>query len=134
MQPNTITLSVDEQNDGVGPVDHVFTRFDEDRNRSVYIHTSHTMSAKDQLILYRTLPKPSGNFRGVLKSAFKFSKDYVVLGVDGVSQLTAPVIIETTLSVPVGITAAQALLMRQRDLSLMDLDTIMIALSEQGMI
>jgi len=134
MQPNTITLSVDEQNDGVGPVDHVFTRYDEDKNRAMYIHTSHTLSARDTLTLYRTLPKISGNFRGVLKTAKKFSKDFVVTGVDGVSQLTAPIIIETSYSVPVGVTAAQVLLMRQRDLSLTDLDVIMIALNEQGMI
>ena len=134
MQPNSITLSVDEQNDGVGPVNHVFTRFEEYQNRSVYIGDNHSMSAKDTVGLYRTFPKPSGNFKGVAKTSFKFSKDVTVLGVDGVSQLTAPIIVDVSFSIPVGATHEQILIARQRALSLLDLDTVMTPLNEQLMV
>jgi len=134
MQPNTITLSVDEQNDGVDPVDHVFTRFEEYQNRAVYIGSTHSMSAKDTTSLYRTFPKSSGNFKGVAKTAFKISKDIQVDGVDGVSQLSAPIIVDVSFSIPVGATHEQILIARQRALALLDLDTVMTPLNEQLMI
>lgn len=134
MQPNEVTLSVDEENDGVGPVDHVFTRFEEFQNRAVYIGASHSISAKDTLSLYRTQPKSSGNFKGVAKTAVKFSKDLVVDGVDGVSQLTAPLIVDISFSIPVGATHAEILIARQRALALLDLDAVMTPLNEQLMI
>lgn len=134
MQPNEITLAVDEENDGVGLANHVFSRFEEFQNRASYISAEHSLDSRDTLGLYRTLPKPSGNFRGVAKSAVKFSMDVVVTGVDGVSQITSPVIGEVSFSVPVGTSAADALIMRQRIVALMDRDDIMIALMEQLMV
>lgn len=134
MQPDVITLSVDEENDGVGPVNHAFTRFEEFQNRAVYIGPNHSLSSKNTLSLYRTFPKVSGNFRGVGKTATKFSEDIVVLGADGVSELTAPIIIETSYSIPVGATAAQILKARQRSLALQDLDDVMDPLNSQLMV
>lgn len=134
MQTDQITLSVDEQNDGVGPVNHVFTRFEEYQNRSVYIGDSHSMAAKDTLGLYRTFPKPSGNFKGVAKTAVKFSKDVLVTGADGVSQLTAPIIVDISFAIPVGATHGDILVARQRALALLDLDAIMDPLNEQLMV
>lgn len=134
MQPNEITLAVDEDNSGSGTTNHVYTRFEEYLNRAVYISGSHALSARDTLSLYRTLPKPSGNFKGVAKCALKFSQDILVDGVDGVSQLTSPIIVEVSMSVPVGATAAQCLIARQRAVTLLDNDTIMVALMEQQMI
>lgn len=133
MLDNTVTLSVDEQNDGVGPVNHVYTRFDESQNRTTYIHSTHTLSAKDTLTFYRTLPKPSGNFKGVAKSATKFSKEIAVLGVDG-SNITSALIVEVSISLPVGATAAQAMIARQKVVSLMDLDAVMVPAMEQQMV
>jgi hypothetical protein len=92
------------------------------------------MLAKDTLSLYRTFPKPSGNFKGVCKTSFKFSKDISVTGVDGVSQLTAPIIVEVAFSLPVGATHAQVLLAQQRALSMLDLDSVMTPLNEQLMV
>lgn len=134
MQPNVITLSVDEENDNVGPVNHVFTRFDEYQNRSGYISADHTLSNPDTLTLYRTMPKPNGTFRGVGKTSFKFSKSIVVTGVDGVSQLSAPLIVEVSFSIPVGATSSQILIARQRALALLDLDSVMSPLNEQLMV
>lgn len=133
MQPNVITLPVDVLNNGT-LVNHVFNRFEEFQNRAVYTGPEHTLVNRDTMSLYRTLPKPSGNFRGVLKSAAKFSKDVVVLGVDGVSQLSSPIILEVSMSVPVGALAADVLVMRQRGVAHLDLDVVMIPLTEQGMI
>lgn len=134
MQPDVITLSVDEQNDGVGLVNHVFTRYEEYQNRAVYIGANHTLATKDTLSLYRTFPKASGNFRGVGKTAAKFSQDVLVDGVDGVSQLTAPIIVDVSFSIPVGATPAQILIARQRALALLDLDAVMSPLNEQLMV
>lgn len=133
-QPDVITLSVDEENDGVGPVNHVFSRFEIYQNRSVYIGANHSMSAKDTVGFYRTFPKPSGNFKGVAKTAFKFSKDVSVSGVDGSTTLTAPIIIDVAFSIPVGATHAQVLVARQRALALLDLDAVMTPLNEQLMV
>lgn len=131
MQTNEITLTVDELNDGVttADVDHVFTRFDEYQNRSVYNGSTHTFESRDQLGLYRTFPKPNANFKGVRKSTVKFTKDIVVTGVDGVSSITSPIITEISFSIPVGATDAQILIERQKALALLDLDAVMTPLN-----
>lgn len=134
MQPNEVTFAVDEENDGVGLANHVFTRFEEYQNRSKYIGANHTLTSRDTLDLYRTLPKTSGNFRGVAKTAVKFSKDFLVLGVDGVSQISAPLIVELSVSLPLGVSAADAMIARQRMLAALDRDDIMVPLMEQQMI
>lgn len=134
MQPNTITLAVDEENDGVGLVNHVYTRFEEFQNRALYISADHTLNAKDTLGFYRTFPKTSGNFRGVAKTSTKFSKDVSVTGVDGVSSILAPIIVEVSVSLPVGTTAADALIARQRVIALLDRDDVMVPLMEQQMV
>jgi hypothetical protein len=64
----------------------------------------------------------------------KFSQDITVDGLDGVSQITAPIIVEVSVSLPVGATAADALIARQRVVALVDRDDIMTPLMEQLMI
>lgn len=134
MQPNEITLPVDEENDGVGLVNHVFTRFEEHLNRAVYIGPNHSLSARNTLTAYRTLPKISGNFKGVAKSAAKFSADITVPGVDSETTITAPIIVELSFSIPVGATPAQTKLHRQKALALLDLDAVMAPLNDQLMV
>lgn len=125
MQPNEITLAVDELNSG-STTDHVYKRQDEFQNRTVYIRPAvHTLDARDQLGLYRTYPKPNGNFKGVAKTTAKFTVDVVVDGVDGVSQITAPAIVDVGFSLPQGIPAATVKILRQKVLALLDDDTIM---------
>jgi hypothetical protein len=130
MQDNVLTLAVDELNDG-NTVNHVFERSDSFSNRSVYAGENHSLVARDNLTLYRTYPKASGNFPGVAKSAFKFSRDYSITGVDGVATLTSPVIVEVSFSVPVGVAPADQLVMRQRAIALLDDDDVMVALMNQ---
>jgi hypothetical protein len=133
MQPNEITLAVDELNDDT-TVDLVLTRFEEHLNRASYVSPSHTMATRDMLTLYRTFPKQSGNFRGVGKSTIKFSQDISVLGVDGTSSLTVPLIMEVSFSVPVGTTSAQIVEMRQRGVAILDRDDVMNPLNQQLMV
>lgn len=134
MLADVITLAVDEDNSGSGTANHVYSRFETHLNRSSYISGNHALGARDTLTFYRTLPKSSGNFRGVAKGALKFSQDIVVDGVDGVSQITAPIIVEVSMSIPVGATPAQTLIARQRAITLLDDDTVMEPFVDQQMI
>lgn len=133
MQDNVLTLAVDELNTD-STTDHVFSRFEEYQNRSVYTEANHQLSAKDTLTLYRTFPKIAGNFKGTAKCALKFSKDYSVDGVDGVASLTSPLIAEVSFSTPVGISVADQLIMRQRIIAILDDDTFMAKLMNQLMV
>lgn len=133
MLPSTITLAVDEDNTGSGTTDHAYDRHDYFANRSVYIHgTNHSAISRDMINFYRTAPKQNGNFRGVMKRAVKFTQDQVVDGVDGVSQIVSPIIYEISCSIPVGVSLAAQVLMRQKGVALLDMDTIMDALWNQG--
>jgi hypothetical protein len=128
MQPNEITLTVDETNDGVttADVDHVFRRLEEFQNRTTYIQSAnHALDSRDMLNLYRTAPRPNGNFRGVSKSSLKFTKDIDVLGLDGVATIKAPIIVEVNFSIPIGATNAEVLLERQKVVACLDDDSIM---------
>jgi len=131
MLDDTITLSVDEENDGVGPVNHVYTRYEEYIGRSVYISANHSLTARDMLNFYRTFPKAAGNFKGVAKSALKITRDYGVPAVDGVSTITSPIIVDLGFSIPVGCVAANRMLVRQILLSALDNDTLMEKLTGQ---
>lgn len=133
MQANVLTLAVDELNTA-STEDHVYSRFEEYANRSVYTHSSHVLTARDTLALYRTFPKASGNFKGTAKCAFKFSQDLEVTGVDGLAALISPLIAEVSFSVPVGVSAAQQMIARQRCIALLDDDTIMAALMNTLMV
>jgi len=133
MLDNTITLAVDELNTD-STTNHVFDRFEEFSNRSVYIGENHALTARDTLSFYRSFPKASGNFKGVAKTAFKFTQDLVVDGVDGVASLTSPIICEVSFSVPVGVTAAEQMIARQRAIALLDDDDLMVALMNQLMV
>lgn len=133
MLDNVITLAVDELNND-STVDVDFSRFEEFSNRSVYTGEEHQLTAKDTLTFYRTFPKQSGNFKGTAKTAFKFSQDFLVTGADGIASLTSPLIVEVSFSVPVGVTAADQLIGRQRAIALLDDDAIMVALMNQLMV
>lgn len=131
MQDNVLTLAVDEENDGVDPVNHVYTRFTPFQNRTVYIHSAHELDAREELTLYRTFPKQNGNFKGTAKCSAKFTSDQAVDGVDGVATLTSPIIAEVSFSIPVGVDEATQMIARQRLISLLDDDDIMGSLMNQ---
>jgi len=130
----TIDLEVDVLNDG-DTVSEELIRFESPLNRSVYIASStHSLVSKDQLTFYRTFPKPTGNFNGVAKCSFKFSKDMLVNAPDSMTTVKAPLIVEVSFSIPVGATPAQTLVARQRALALLDDDSIMGPLCDQQMV
>lgn len=132
MQNNTLTLNVDAANDGAttANVDLTYDRFDTFSGRSVYHQNGHTPDLRKVLNFYRTEAKQAGNFRGTRKASLKFTTDVNVLGVDGVSTLTSPIITTVSQSLPLGCTAAQAMLERQKVVSIMDLDSIVSCLFE----
>jgi hypothetical protein len=134
MQADTINVNVDTLNDTTTIVPETYTRYDEYQNRSVYIGENHALDARDTVSLYRTFPKVNGNFKGVSKSAIKLTKDFSVDGVDGVSTLTAPFILDISFSIPVGVSAADVLIIRQRALAFLDSDTVMDALNNKLMV
>jgi hypothetical protein len=120
MLDNTITLSVDEDNSGSGFQDTVFTRQEEYLNRSLYKGPAHTMSRRDTLGFYRTQPKRSGNDLGTAKVDSKFTQDIEVDGADPSTSMVKPLIGAVNLSIPVGATDAQLLVLRQRIIALLD--------------
>lgn len=132
MLDNTITLAVDEDHDGGSTtvnVDHVYNRFDQYQNRTVYTSEAHTLSIPDTLTFYRTFPKTSGNYPGQAKVAAKFSTQQTIPGVNG-ENVTGPFLVEMSFSMPVGTSSATMLLMRQRASALLNRDDIMDALME----
>lgn len=118
MLDNTITLPVDEDNDG-DTTDIVAVRIDEYPQRSVYKLPEHTLARKSTLGFYRTPVKPSGNDLGVAKSAIKITEDVEVLNKIG-ETVVKPAIGNADFSFPVGISAAAAMKIRQRLIAVID--------------
>lgn len=129
MLDNTITLSVDTTNDDT-PENQAFTRYDEFQNRSVYTGPNHALDSKETMTVYRTPPKPAGNFKGVAKSAVKFSRDVDVEGKDSTTTVAANEIGEISFSIPIGTTAAEAMVLRQRMIAALDDDALMVQIME----
>jgi len=136
MLDNVITLQVnDDADDGTTAlVPTPYSRHSEYGNRSMYIATSHSVEAKNTLSFYRSAEKRNGNFKGVAKTSFKLSSDKTVLGVDGVSQLTAPLIVEVNFALPVGVNQADVIALRQTAVALLGEPGIMDQLLFQLMI
>lgn len=132
MLPDTITLAIDEENTA-STTDHDLSRAIESANKSTYWDEDHTVASRNEMSVFRTFPKTSGNFYGSLKTAVKFTKDITVTGVDG-SDLKVPLIGEASFSMPVGTTEAEATLLRQSIIALLDRDDIMDLLHNSGMI
>lgn len=130
MLDNTITLPVDEARNNT-LVNNVYSRNEEFQNRSVYIGTDHTLIARNMLAFYRTQPKKSGNFPGVAKVAVKLTQDFSIPGVDTTTTLITPGIIETTFSLPVGLTDAQVIELTQRMIATLDTAAVIDALTRQ---
>jgi hypothetical protein len=68
-----------------------------------YIGSQKTVSAKDDVVLRRTAPKPTVTFSGVGRTTAKMTR---TLTLTGATTATADAIVEINVSVPVGYTAA----------------------------
>jgi len=130
MQDNQLVLQVDPLNDAT-IVPETYERGETYTHRTVYQGENHSSASRDTVTLYRSYPSKNGNFNGVDKTSVKFSQDQGVLGVDGVSTLSAPFIIEVNFSIPVGVSAAEVLKARQRTIAILDDDAIMDKLNTQ---
>lgn len=106
MQPNSITLVYDENDDGT-PEDVILRRFEETTNTSLYTGESHEIGKPFTLKLYRTAPKPTKEFKGVRKCSFKHTKHVVVPGVDESKMIASAAILEASFSIPVGMTESE---------------------------
>lgn len=118
---NTLTLSVDTENLGA-PTDQVYTRYDEKSDKTTYIRADHTVVARRELSLARRPSTRSGNYNGSSKGTVKFTDSVTVAGVDG-ADVSALLIMDLSISIPVGCTDAQILEMRQRLIAALDDDT-----------
>jgi hypothetical protein len=111
MQPNTIAYTYDHDNDGgtTAAVSVTLTRHAEELHKSTYRTAAHMDTVLSDLgQFYRTPAKRSGNFLGVEKTSFKRTRTETV--VDGAGNDTAaPSIIETSFSIPVGVSNADKL-------------------------
>jgi hypothetical protein len=123
MIDNDITLPVDLINDG-NFTDYDYERSSTYENRSTFQGEDHDPQSRDLLQFYRTAAKPTPTFRGVQKSAVKFTMDKTVTAPNG-DPIVAPVIIEVSFSVPIGVSIADEIIARQRVIALLDQDDIM---------
>lgn len=103
MLENTITLALPN---GGNPINSIFTRIDVFQNRSLYHGPSHSNTARKTMGFYRTYPKKTGNFLGVMKSAVKITFDLDVLNAVG-DPIVSPMIGEISFSIPVGAVEAE---------------------------
>jgi len=133
MQPDQITLAVDVLANNT-LVDEIFTRYEEQTNRSTYIGVGHLPDDRNTMGLYRTQPTRAGNFKGVGKSSVKMTKDITVSGVDNSTSLTAPIIFDFSASVPVGATIADLVHERERMIAVLRSHDFMNSLQLQMMV
>lgn len=126
MQPNVITLVVDETKDGAttADVNYLYSRFDTYNTRSIFHGEEHLPDKRQMCTLYRTPAKANGNFRGTQKSAFKFTTDIEVSGVDSTTTIISPIIFEVSASIPLGATEAQVILEQQKVVAALNHDTL----------
>lgn len=122
MQADKITLAVDVQNNGT-PVNQEFVRSNEEINRTVYSGPGHSLISRNQLVLTRSYPKRTGNYYGAAKSAIKFTRDLAVAQADGTTT-QAPLIMEVSVSMPVGSPTPDLLALRQHLVAILDNDTV----------
>lgn len=76
-------------------------RFEEANNRTTYIFTGHSSVAKNTMALYRTPAKRVGEDKGRERRSAKFTETVTVKSVSGLD-VQQDIIIELSLSVPVG--------------------------------
>lgn len=129
MLDNSKTFAVDHDRDAT-PTDEVWTRFDEGSNRSLYVGPSHEIGNRNTLTVLRTLPTVVGNFKGTRKSSIKITTDKAVEGVDSTTTVQAPVIGTVSFSMPVGVTAADAMHLRERLREILDDQDFITRLTE----
>lgn len=131
MLDNTITLPVDLLNNGT-PTDQVFTRFREEPERTEYHGPTHTGAVQDILTLTRKSPVRNGNFLGAYRTKAVFTQSFDVTGYDGTTLKGIVANVSVEMTVPLGLTSAQVLTLRQRVIALLDQDIPMDRFNRLG--
>lgn len=119
----SITLNVDVANDN-NIVAESYEWIGNQGDKALYHGPGHTLETRDTFELYRSLPKPNGNFKGVSKPAAKATKEITVTGADGSTTLTVPEIGNVSFSHPVGSTVPSRKAVRQRLIACLDDDSL----------
>lgn len=102
MLSNTMTVTVDlSAASGLASEEVVFSRYEEQTNKTLYVGPNHLPSNRDVLQFARSFPTKVGAFKGIQKTSFKLTKDVSVVG-DASNTFVVPLILEVSLSLPVG--------------------------------
>lgn len=121
---NTLTLSVDELNSGT-PANVIYDLVEIDKDRVTWQGPAHQADNRDLLQMYRTDAKRSGNSRGSRKTKIKLTRDVSCPNADGSGNIKLPVIVELSVSNPLGHTTLNGVRgLRQTMLAILDNDTL----------
>lgn len=126
-----ITLSVDSANDG-NAANQVFSLIQPSEGKSFWTLDGAPREDREEMTLYSTPAKRSGNFQGVYRSGIKFHKGIEVEGVDATTLVNTGIISNLSVSVPVGATLADVVEVQQRLLAFIDSNTFVQALMLDG--
>lgn len=88
-------------------------RADFSSGKSLYKLPGHSYAAKNQLQCFANEPKPSGNFMGTRRTSVKYTHGVTVAGRDLSTSVVAPIIVELSCSIPVGVSDEDAIAARQ---------------------
>jgi len=124
MLSNTLDLNVDINNDGNTEVQQ-FRRFEEFKDRSVYIGPGHSSRMRNVLAFSRIAEKPSGMSLGVAKRQLKVTQTMVVPTTDGTVTSLADNIATISFNLPVGTDAESKKELRQLLVAALDDDQLM---------
>lgn len=112
MLENQIVVPVAEEMGGT-PANVECRRSDFTSGKSLYKLPGHSYASKNQLQFFSNEPKPSGNFMGTRRTSAKLTRGVAVPGKDLSTSVVAPIIIELSCSIPVGVDDKTAIAARQ---------------------
>lgn len=121
MLSNELTLVADQAT-------NVARRFEEQAHRTVYIFNGHTPLKPNHMTLYRSFAEKRGNDLGQEKRRVKFTETVTALDAAG-NEISKPVIIELSVSTPVGQESAAVNIARQKVVGYINSDAFMAQVS-----
>jgi hypothetical protein len=110
---DNITIAVDTANSG-STTNETYSLVSPESGKSSWKLDGSALSDKDQMVIYATPPKRSGNFRGVVRGGVKFTHGVTVPGVNVDDSLESQIIVQITGSAPEGVDDADLVLVIQR--------------------
>lgn len=128
---NDIILNVDTANNGT-TTEETFSLVRPEEGKATYMLDGSALADKEQLTLFASLPKRSGNFLGVVRSSVKATKAISVPSTVSGEDLTSEIIAQVNFSVPEGTTLADLVHIRQRLVAMLDSDALMLELNQRA--